>query len=284
MLKTNLLSQRCNACWIARRDRPKEATYSRHFRTFAQSNAQIELQDALRKSQDAAQVLQLVKEQKQHLNCTLASTAVQKLVLLPTGYLSTEELTTVVEQLANVATNDLAAVADPTTTLWGFAELNIQCDAVQELLETFAERCWKQQQHSGNNINTSSQQTDAWNTVAWAYADNSDQACKNLATTAWAFGRLTVYPSPPIVDCMSSIAAELSKKLHNNNLKAAFSPDDLADIVDAYASFLEQKQGGQPGWAHSFSRRSGLPCLPALHCMLEDSVTATPGPVHHHVS
>ena len=224
-------------------------------RSHALGDAQRDLQDALRKSQDAEEVLQLVHEQRQHLNCTLASTAVQKLALLPIAYLRAEDLANAVQRLATVASKDLAALPDPTATLWGFAELNIKSDAGQELLETFAIECWSQQQQASYTSTSSPIQTDQSNTVVWAYTGNSDQACKNLVTTAWTLGRLSIDPSPHVADCMSSIAAELSKKLHNNMLKSAFSPDDLADIVDAFAMFLEPTPGGQPGFAQSFSRR-----------------------------
>lgn len=211
-------------------------------------------------------MLQLVEEQKQHLNSTLASTAVQMLAHLPKAQVNPDDLTNAVEELAYQAANELESMADPTATLWGFAELNIKSYAVQDLVETFASKCWSQQQHSSPSTGT--RQTDQWNTVVWAYTENSDQACKNLVTAAWAVGRLTQYPSPPIVDCMSSIAAELSKKLHNNMLKPAFGPEDLADIVDSFASFRELIQS-QSSWGLSFSKRSvqqqhRIACYPDL--------------------
>lgn len=75
-----------------------------------------------------------------------------------------------------------------------------------------------------------------WDTVSWGWADNSDLACKNLVTVAWAFGRLLQHCDSDILNFMDSIAAELSKKLHNNLLKDAFTPDDLADTVDAFGN------------------------------------------------
>ena len=251
---SNVSVLRSVSCCSIRCNKPRRAgTVTRRLciHLHALEDPQRDLQDALRKSQDAEEVLQLIDQQRQHLNCTLASTAIQKLALLPTAYLRSEDLADAVEQLARVASKDLAALPDPTATLWGFAELNVKSEPVQELLETFATECWSQQQQASY----SPIQSDQSNTVVWAYTDNSDQACKNLVTTAWTMGRLSSDPSPHIADCMSSIAAELSKKLHNNMLKSAFSPDDLADIVDAFAMFLEPTPGGQPGWAQSFPRR-----------------------------
>lgn len=241
--------------WTKAKNRPRFVLgreYRQRLRLHALTDAQTNLQLALRQSQDAAEVLQLVREQKQHLNSILASTAIQKLAyLLPTASLRPPDLIYAVVYLATVAASELATMPDPTATLWGFAEINLKCDAVQELVEAFATQSWSQAQQSSHGA--SSRQTDQWNTVVWAYTDNSDQACKNLVTAAWAIGRLTLHPSPPIVDCMSRIAAELSKKLHNNMLKPAFGPGDLADIVDSFALFLEPRHAG---WAQSFSRRS----------------------------
>ena len=225
----------------------------------ALSESQRQLQQTLQLTQEATEVLQLVTGQKHQLNSCLASTAVQKLALLSRSYISLEDLTAAVEELAGAAACNLTALRDPTATLWGFAELNIRTPAVQQLLETFASEGWSRQQAtSSQGSSRQATQPDHSSTVVWAYNQNSDEACKNLVTVAWTFGRITMHNSPQIVDCMNSIAAELSKKLHNNQLKNAFSPDDLADIVDAFANFFNQGENGQPALAQASSRRSAL--------------------------
>lgn len=255
MSVVSLHARRAAVRWTKSTSRPRlvpSSVYRQRLRLHALTDAQTSLQLALRQSQDAEELLQLIREQEQHLNSVLASTAIQKLAyLLPAASLRPLDFIYAVVQLATVAASELATMPDPTATLWGFAEVNLKCDAVQELVEAFATQSWSQAQQSSSGA--SSRHSDQWNSVAWAYTDNSDQACKNLVTVAWAIARLTQHASPPIVDCMSSIAAELSKKLHNNLLKPAFGPGDLADIVDSFALFLEPRHAG---WAQSFSRRS----------------------------
>ena len=231
----------------ARSRRPYRPHPRHRLHVHAVSDSQRQLQRSLQVTQEATEVLQLVKGQRHQLNSILASTAVQKLALLSRSCVSLEDLTAAVDELAAAAACNLAALPDPTATLWGFAELNIRTAAGQELLETFASHGWSQQQQtSSQGRSRQAARPDQCSTVVWAYNQNSDEACKNLVTVAWTFGRITMNNSRPVVDCMSSVAAELSKKLHNNQLKDAFSPDDLADIVDAFANFLDQHENSEP--------------------------------------
>ena len=72
--------------------------------------------------------------------------------------------------------------------------------------------------------------------VTGGWADNSSEACKDLVAVAWAFGRLLRDCNSRQLHFIDGVAAELSRKIHNNLLKGAFTPDDLADTVDGFAN------------------------------------------------
>ncbi|KAL0022441.1 hypothetical protein WJX79_000951 [Trebouxia sp. C0005] len=202
----------------------------------ALSTAQELLQDQLRKAQSSTQVLELVADQRPLLDSTLASTAVQKLAYLPRAYPDTSALEVTLAELAHAARCNMTELRNPIDMLAGFAELNFKCKAIGQLLETFVVH-YDMSQHQAANENTDVPVVKRqWDTVCWGWADNSDVACNNLVTVAWAFGRLLQHCDDDMLRFMDNIAAELSKKLHNNLLKDAFTPDDLADTVDAFAN------------------------------------------------
>ena len=202
----------------------------------ALSTAQELLQDQLRKAQSSTQVLQLVADQRPLLDSTLASTAVQKLAYLPRAYRDNNALEITLAELAHAARCNMTELKNPIDLLAGFAELDFKCKAIGQLLETFVVH-YDISQHQAVNENTEAPVVQRqWDTVSWGWADNSDMACMNLVTVAWAFGRLLEECDDDMLRFMDNIAAELSKKLHNNLLKDAFTPDDLADTVDAFAN------------------------------------------------
>ena len=213
----------------------------------ALSTAQELLQDQLRKAQSSTHVLQLVADQRPLLDSTLASTAVQKLAYLPRAYPDTNALETTLAELAHAACCNMTELKNPIDMLAGFAELDFKCKAIGQLLETFVVH-YDISQHQAVNEDTDVPVVQRqWDTVSWGWADNSDMACMNLVTVAWAFGRLLQQCDDDMLRFMDNIAAELSKKLHNNLLKDAFTPDDLADTVDAFANVHDTyRESNQP--------------------------------------
>lgn len=202
---------------------------------YALSKAQELLQLRIRKAQFASGVLQLVADQQPLVDSTLASTAIQRLAYLSCPDYERSRLENTISQLAHTASSDLRALTSPTDTLAGFAELQCKSPATDQLLEAFVlQYDLSQQSASGTSL-----APDQWNTVSWGWADNSNEACKDLATIAWAFGRLLQDCDSRLIHFIDDIAAELSKKLHNNLLKDAFTPDDLADIVDGFANIQQ---------------------------------------------
>lgn len=199
---------------------------------YALSKAQQNLQDQIRKAQVATDVLQLVADQQPLIDSTLASTTVQKLAYLSWPDYEQPRLETTIRQLAHAASCDLPTLKSPADMLAGFAELQCKSRATDQLLEAFMLQYDSSQQFSSRKGVAPKQ----WDTVSWGWADNSNEACKDLVTIAWAFGRLLQDCSPRLLQFTDDVAAELSKKLHNNLLKDAFTPDDLADIVDAFAN------------------------------------------------
>ena len=199
---------------------------------YALSKRQQSLQDQIRKAQVATDVLQLLAEQHPLIDSTLASTAIQKLAYLSWPEYEKPRLETTVIELARAASCDLAALNSPADMLAGFAELQCKSRATDQLLEAFVLQYDLSQQSSSSKGTLPKQ----WDTVSWGWADNSNEACKDLVTIAWAFGRLLQDCDSRLLNFIDGIAAELSKKLHNNLLKDAFTPDDLADIVDAFAN------------------------------------------------
>lgn len=199
---------------------------------FALSKAQESLQHQIRKAQVATDVLQLVSDKQPLIDSVLASTAIQKLAYLSWPDYERPRLETTVIELAHAASFGLAALKSPTDMLAGFAELQCKSRATDQLLEAFVlQYDLSQQSCSGTGL-----APEKWDTVSWGWADNSNDACKDLVTIAWAFGRLLQDCDSRLIHFMDDIAAELSKKLHNNLLKDAFTPDDLADIVNAFAN------------------------------------------------
>ncbi len=213
----------------------------------ALSTAQELLQDQLRKAQSSTQVLQLVADQRPLLDSTLASTAVQKLAYLSRAYPDTNALEITLAELAHAARCNMTELKNPIDMLAGFAELNFKCKAIGQLLETFVVH-YDISQHQAVNENTDVPVVQRqWDTVSWGWADNSNMACMDLVTVAWAFGRLLQECDDDMLRFMDNIAAELSKKLHNNLLKDAFTPDDLADTVDAFANVHDTyRESNQP--------------------------------------
>ncbi len=199
----------------------------------ALSKAQESLQEELRKAQTSTKVIKLVADHRSLIDSVLASTAVQKLAYLPTP--DTDALEATLIELAHAARCNITELKSPIDMLAGFAELEFKCKAIDQLLETFVYYDLSQHQAVRQDTGGHSAQRQ-WDTVSWGWADNSDMACKNLVTVAWAFGRLLQHCDSDMLMFMDSIAAELSKKLHNNMLKDAFTPDDLADTVDAFAN------------------------------------------------
>lgn len=232
----------------------------------ALSTAQELLQDQLRKAQSSTQVFELVADQRPLLDSTLASTAVQKLAYLPRAYPDANALEVTLAELAHAARCNLTELKNPIDMLAGFAELAFKCKAVGQLLETFVVH-YDMSQHQAVNENTDVPVVQRqWDTVSWGWADNSDMACKNLVTVAWAFGRLLQQCDDDMLRFMDNIAAELSKKLHNNLLKDAFTPDDLADTVDAFANVHDTyRETNQPlGNTSSVPTRYFTACLQAV--------------------
>lgn len=213
----------------------------------ALSTAQELLQDQIRKAQSSSQVLRLVADQRPLLDSTLASTAVQKLAYLPRAYPDTNALEVTLAELAHAARRNMTELKNPIDMLAGFAELDFKCKAIGQLLETYVVH-YDMSQHQAVDKNTDAPVVQRqWDTVSWGWADNSDMACKNLVTVAWAFGRLLQQCDDDMLRFIDSIAAELSKKLHNNLLKDAFTPDDLADTVDAFANVHDTcRESNQP--------------------------------------
>lgn len=198
----------------------------------ALSKVQQNLQDQIRKAQVATEVLQLVEDKQPLIDSSLASTAIQKLAYLSWPDHEKPRLETTVIQLAHAASCNLTALKSPTDMLAGFAELQCKSGATDQLLEAFVlQYDLSQQLSSGKGV-----APKQWDTVSWGWSDNSNEACKDLVTVAWAFGRLLQDCDPRLLKFTDEVAAELSKKLHNNLLKDAFTPDDLADIVDAFAN------------------------------------------------
>lgn len=207
--------------------------------TQALSTGQKLLQEQLRKAQSSTRVLQLVADHRPLIDATLASTAVQKLAYLPRQYPDTDAVESAVTELAYAARCNMTELKNPIDMLAGFAELGCKCKAVDQLLETFVIH-FDMTQHQAVCQETEARALPRqWDTVSWGWADNSDMACKHLVTVAWAFGRLLQQCDADTLGFMDRIAAELSKKLHNNMLKDAFTPDDLADTVDGFASVRE---------------------------------------------
>ena len=204
----------------------------RNLPVYALSKAQQSLQDEIRKAQVATDVLQLVADQQPLIDSTLASTTVQKLAYLSWPEYEQPRLETTVTLLAHAASWDLPALKSPADMLAGFAELQCKSRATDQLLEAFVLQ-YDVSQHLSSGKGEAPKQ---WDTVSWGWADNSNEACKDLVTIAWAFGRLLQDCTPRLLQFTDDVAAELSKKLHNNLLKDAFTPDDLADIVDAFAN------------------------------------------------
>ena len=202
----------------------------------ALSKAQQSLQELLRKAQTSTEVLQLVADEQTLLDSVLASTAVQKLAYLPTAYLDPKEYVATLTKLAHAVRCNLPALSSPIDMLAGFAELQFKSKATDRLLEVFIMQCDLSHELKVRQVTDGPPLQKQWDTVSWGWADNSDLACKNLVTVAWAFGRLLQHCDSDILNFMDSIAAELSKKLHNNLLKDAFTPDDLADTVDAFGN------------------------------------------------
>ena len=204
----------------------------------ALSAAQESVQDQLRKAQASINIVQLVADNRRLIDSELASTAVQKLAYLPRPENEFQAYENTLEELAQAARCDIPSLSSPVDLLAGFAELQFRCRAVDQLLEVFVVHYeTSRQQIMPSTASKPVQQQ--WDTVSWGWADNSDMACKNLVTVAWAFGRLMQRCDASMLTFMDSIAAELSKKLHNNNLKTAFTPDDLADTVDGFANVLD---------------------------------------------
>lgn len=201
----------------------------------ALSTAQQSLQEQIRKAQIATDVLQLLADKQPLVDSVLASTAIQKLAYLSWPDYEQPRLETTVTELAYTASSELTALSNPTDMLAGFAELQIKSRATDQLLDAFVCQYDMSQQPSSGKEAAPKQ----WDTVSWGWADNSNEACKDLVTIAWAFGRLMQGCDSRLLKFMDDIAAELSKKLHNNLLKDAFTPDDLADVVDAFANVRE---------------------------------------------
>lgn len=200
---------------------------------YALSKAQESLQLQIRKAQVVTDILQLLADKQPLTDSVLASTAIQKLAYLSWPDYERPRLETTVIELARAASFDLAALKRPADMLAGFAELQCKSHATDQLLEAFVLQYAGLSQQSSSGTDVVPRQ---WDTVSWGWADNSNEACKDLVTTAWAFGRLLQDCNPRLIAFLDDIAAELSKKLHNNLLKDAFTPDDLADIVDAFAN------------------------------------------------
>ena len=201
----------------------------------ALSTTQQVLQEQIRKAQVASDVLQLLAEKQPLVDSVLASTAIQKLAYLSWPDYEKPRLETTVTELAHVASSELTALSNPTDMLAGFAELQIKSRATDQLLEAFVLHYDMSHQPSSGKDAAPKQ----WDTVSWGWADNSNEACKDLVTVAWAFGRLMQECNSRPLQFVDDIAAELSKKLHNNLLRDAFTPDDLADVVDAFANVHE---------------------------------------------
>lgn len=198
----------------------------------ALSTAQQSLQEQIRKAQATSDVLQLVTDKQPLIDPVLASTAIQKLAYLRWPEYEKPRLESIISQLAHAASCNLTALSSPTDTLAGFAELQFKSDATNQLLQEFVLRYDLSQQPSLGKDAAPKQ----WDTISWGWADNSNEACKDLVTILWAFGRLVQDCDARLLKFIDDIAAELSKKLHNNLLKDAFTPDDLADVVDALAN------------------------------------------------
>ena len=200
---------------------------------YALSKAQESLKLQIQKTQVAADILQLVADKQPLIDSVLASTAIQKLAYLSWPEYEKPQLETTVIELARAASFDLAALKKPADMLAGFAELQCKSHATDQLLEAFVLQYADLNQQSSSGTGVVPRQ---WDTVSWGWADNSNEACKDLVTIAWAFGRLLQDCNARFIVFLDDIAAELSKKLHNNLLKDAFTPDDLADVVDAFAN------------------------------------------------
>ena len=213
----------------------KACKLSRPIQVAALSTAQQALQDQIRKAQVASDVIQLVADKQPLIDSVLASTAVQKLAYLSQPEYETARLRSTVAELAGVVSCNLTELSSPIDVLAGLAELQFKSPATDQLLEVFVFQYDLSQQPSSGKDTAPKQ----WDTVSWGWADNSNEACKDLVTIIWAFGRLLQKFSPHLLKFVDDIAAELSKKLHNNLLKEAFTPDDLADVVDAVANVRE---------------------------------------------
>jgi hypothetical protein len=184
------------------------------------------------------------------LDARLCSTAIQKLALERRAVSNSPRLTETVDLLATAAQSPDSEVGDAAPLLWGFATVGVKSEATEQLLCHLATASVAQNVSRRNfEANLRTADSDSWpdlttadkevDSTVWAYTENSDRACKELCTLVWASATLLQYKHHSVTQFMDTVAAELSKKLHNNALAESFTPTDLADVVWAYSQLTQ---------------------------------------------
>jgi hypothetical protein len=155
------------------------------------------------------------------LCCSLSSTAVQKLAMEHRMHFDAAELQATVDVLAKAARSANCSVGAVAPLLWGFATLGIRSRPVEQLILSLAKNpvathvskrnFGAEVEDDPNDWPDLTTSDTASETTMWAYTENSDKACKDLVTIAWACGRLLQYEHQTTTAFMDTVAAELSK-------------------------------------------------------------------------